>query len=165
MTYAVLGFLGLMRRAGALAIGAEDAYDAVRMGRARLLLVAADASKNTRDGLQNALGERAIPLLPLEESKARLGEAVGVKECAAMAVLDTGFALALCKKLGSAELAETMTARLEREKKRKEKKLHKKRASAPDGGSQGRRAYPYRRKDRRCAAEVLRRFRRREDNT
>ena len=51
MTEELLGFLGLMRRAGALAVGAEDAYDAARMGKARLLCLAQDAARNTRDGM------------------------------------------------------------------------------------------------------------------
>ena len=137
MTESDLGFLGLMRRAKALAVGAEDAYDAARMGDARLLLTAADASKNTRDGLQNALGDREIPLICLDETKARLGEALGIRECAAMAVLDTGFALSLCRRLGKEEIAEALNARLEREKKRKEKKLRKKEPQPPTGAVKG----------------------------
>lgn len=135
MNDAVLGFLGLIRRAGAMALGAEDAYDAARLGKARLLAVASDASANTRSGMQNARGERDVPLLPLDESKGRLGEALGVKECAAFAVLDTGFALSLCEKLGENETAELLRARLEREKKRKSKKLQKKEPQAPPTGA------------------------------
>lgn len=138
MTDSELGFLGLMRKAGALAIGAEDVYDAARMGKARLLLLAEDAAKNTVDGLRNALGEREIPLLRSGESKARLGAAVGVGECAAVAVLDTGFALALCRRLEEEQATEHLRLRLEREKKRKEKKLRKKEPqSSPKGVAKG----------------------------
>ena len=35
MSEQILGFLGLMRRAGALAVGAEDAFDAARENKAR----------------------------------------------------------------------------------------------------------------------------------
>ncbi|MBR5390409.1 MAG: hypothetical protein IK141_03785 [Clostridia bacterium] len=135
MNDAVLGFLGLIRRAGAMAMGAEDAYDAARLGKARLLAVAKDASANTLHGMQNARGEREILLLPLDESKGRLGDALGVKECAAFAVLDTGFALSLCEKLGEDEAAGVLRVRLEREKKRKDKKLRKKEAPAPSKGA------------------------------
>ena len=96
MTEETLGFLGLMRRAGALALGAEDAFDAAREHRARLICLAQDAGKNTRDGLFNALEEGKSALLTLPASKGELGRALGVGECAALAVLDTGFALALC---------------------------------------------------------------------
>lgn len=122
----VLGFIGLMRRAGALAVGAEDAYDAARNAKARLLIVAADAAKNTADGMNNARGEHDTPLIRLDCTKAELGKALGVRECSAAAVIDTGFALNLCKKVGSPEAVEVLDARLQREKKRKQKKLDRK---------------------------------------
>lgn len=130
MQESVLGFFGLMRRAGALAVGAEDAYDLAREGKARLLLLTEDAAKNTADGIRNAQGEHDIPLLRLNCTKAALGKALGVRECAAAAVLDTGFALALCKKLALPELLPALEARLAREKKRKQKKLSQKSPSA-----------------------------------
>ncbi len=142
MTEETLGFLGLMRRAGALALGAEDAFDAAREHRARLICLAQDAGKNTRDGLFNALEEGKSALLTLPASKGELGRALGVGECAALAVLDTGFALALCKKLGEESLSAQLSERLDREKKRKIKKETRREQSArkhthkaPPGGA------------------------------
>lgn len=142
MTEETLGFLGLMRRAGALALGAEDAFDAAREHRARLICLAQDAGKNTRDGLFNALEEGKSALLTLPASKGELGRALGVGECAALAVLDTGFALALCKKLGAESLSAQLSERLDREKKRKIKKETRREQSArkhthkaPPGGA------------------------------
>lgn len=142
MTEETLGFLGLMRRAGALALGAEDAFDAAREHRARLICLAQDAGKNTRDGLFNALEEGKSALLTLPASKGELGRALGVGECAALAVLDTGFALALCKKLGEESLSVQLSERLDREKKRKIKKETRREQSArkqthkaPPGGA------------------------------
>ena len=142
MTEETLGFLGLMRRAGALALGAEDAFDAAREHRARLICLAQDAGKNTRDGLFNALEEGKSALLTLPASKGELGRALGVGECAALAVLDTGFALALCKKLGEESLSAQLSERLDREKKRKIKKetrreqsARKQTHNAPPGGA------------------------------
>lgn len=142
MTEETLGFLGLMRRAGALALGAEDAFDAAREHRARLICLAQDAGKNTRDGLFNALEEGKTALLTLPASKGELGRALGVGECAALAVLDTGFALALCKKLGEESLSAQLSERLDREKKRKIKKETRREQSArkqthkaPPGGA------------------------------
>ena len=142
MTEETLGFLGLMRRAGALALGAEDAFDAAREHRARLICLAQDAGKNTRAGLFNALEEGKSALLTLPASKGELGRALGVGECAALAVLDTGFALALCKKLGEESLSAQLSERLDREKKRKIKKETRREQSArkhthkaPPGGA------------------------------
>ena len=143
MTEQVLGFLGLMRRAGALAVGAEDAFDAARENKARVLLMAGDVAKNTVSAMQNAAAQReeGIPVVKLDCTKRELGAAVGVRECAALAVLDTGFALALCKKLELADLIPVLEARLEREKKRKAKKEARKEAKnapqAPAGAQKG----------------------------
>ncbi|MEA5038467.1 MAG: ribosomal L7Ae/L30e/S12e/Gadd45 family protein [Clostridiaceae bacterium] len=128
-------FFGLMRRAKALAVGAEDAYDAAREGRARLLALASDAAKNTTDGMENAHGERGTPLLRLPYTKAELGAALGRKECAAVAVTDLGFAKALCEKLGKTDEAATLTEKLLRVRRRKEKK---KAGTFPQSGAAGR---------------------------
>ena len=139
MSEQILGFLGLMRRAGALAVGAEDAFDAARENKARVLVTASDAAKNTLDAMHNAAAQREepLPILRLPCTKKELGGALGVRECAALAVLDTGFALALCKKLEQAELIASLEQRLAREKKRKAKKEARKEAKkepqAPTG--------------------------------
>ena len=130
MSEQILGFMGLMRRAGALAVGAEDAFDAARENKARVLVTASDAAKNTVDAMHNAAAQREepLPILRLPCTKKELGSALGVRECAALAVLDTGFALALCKKLEQAELIASLEQRLAREKKRKAKKEARKEA-------------------------------------
>lgn len=139
MTEEALGFLGLMRRAGALALGAEDAFDETRTGRARVLCVAKDAARNTVDGMHNAQALRDIPLLTLDAEKAALGRALGCGECAAFAILDTGFALSLCKKLGETHAVPLLEERLQREKKRKAKKDAKKApvSALPPGAKSG----------------------------
>lgn len=130
MNEQVLGFLGLMRRAGALAVGAEDAFDMARENKARILMTASDSAANTVSAMKNAAAQReeGIPLVKLDCTKKELGGALGVKECAALAVLDTGFALALCQKLELADLIPQMEERLAREKKRKAKKEARKEA-------------------------------------
>ena len=52
-----------------------------------------------------------------------VGGAVGVGGCAAVAVCDIGFAVSLCGKLGLPKLEEEMKLKLERQKRRKAKKL------------------------------------------
>lgn len=133
MTEQLLSFIGLMKRAGALIPGAENIYDASREGsRVRLILLASDAGANTRKGLQNAKEECSAPLLELDCSKAELGAVLGQNECAAAAISETGFARALCEKLGQSELAEQFGHRQQREARRKAKKLAK-RTAAPSG--------------------------------
>ena len=109
-------------------MGAEDAFDAARENKARLLAVASDAAANTVSAMKNAAAQRETPapILTLPCTKRELGGALGVRECAALAVLDTGFALALCRKLERSDLAPPLEERLQREKKRKAKKEAKK---------------------------------------
>ena len=118
----ILSFLGLMKKARALAIGAESAALMTELGSVRLLLLPKDAAKNSASSIRRAADEWGTPLLQLDVTKSQLGEALGQKECAALGITDTGFALSLCQKVGSTELCEVLTQRLEREKKRMAKK-------------------------------------------
>ena len=118
----ILSFLGLMKKARALAIGAESAVLMTELGTVRLLVLPKDAAKNSASSVKRASEEWEVPLLELEAEKSQLGEALGQKECAALGITDTGFALALCQKVQNTELAEQLTLRLEREKKRMAKK-------------------------------------------
>lgn len=117
-----LHFIGLMKKASALAIGADNIYTATELGRVKLLCLASDTAKNTASSIRNTAENWELPLLNLTATKTELGEALGQKECAALGITDTGFALALCKKLGNSDYEEQLTQQLEREKKRKAKK-------------------------------------------
>ena len=129
MTEQNLSFIGLMKRAGALIPGADGIYDAARAGSLiRLILLASDAGPNTKKGLMNAKEECGAHMIQLEATKAQLGAILGQKECAAAAITDTGFAKALCEKLGETELAAQLAERQEREARRKAKKVAKKEA-------------------------------------
>lgn len=140
MTEQNLSFIGLMKRAGALIPGADSIYDAARAGSlVRLILLAADAGPNTKKGLLNAKEECGAPLIILTATKAQLGAVLGQKECAAAAITDTGFAKALCEKLGETQLACQLAERQQREVRRKAKKLAGK-ASRPTGAENARAA-------------------------
>ena len=120
-----LAFIGLMKRAGSLAVGGESAYDAAREGRARLIAAAKDCGPNTSNQAKGAAAQCQAPLVFLPWGKEELG--------AVLAVTDTGFALALCQKCGFGQDAQALEARLAREKKRKQKKTD--RAAARKAGS------------------------------
>ncbi len=94
----LLGLLGIARRAGKLALGADAARQAAGARRARLLLLAEDLSPGTAGSLKTLAdreGVRAVPLRrTMDEVEAALGKRTGV-----IAVNDAGFAktlLALC---------------------------------------------------------------------
>ena len=129
----ILAFIGLMKRAGCLAAGGENVYDAAREGRARLILAAADCGPNTVSQAKAAANQCQAALVRLDCGKEQLGAALGMSQCADLAVTDTGFALSLCQKCGLDQAAQALEARLTREKKRKQKKTD--RAAARKAGS------------------------------
>lgn len=94
-----LGLLGLMRRAGAIAIGMDNTADAVRAGKARLLLLSRNAADHARRKAENLSNGRSVLTVELPYSREELADSLGVSGCAAAAVTDLGFANALMKEL------------------------------------------------------------------
>lgn len=88
-----LTLLGLARRAGKLAMGETQVYEALQDGTARCVLVAEDAAPNTRDKLKTKAG--AVPLQSIPYSKGDVGQALGRTTCAIVAVTEDGFAKSL----------------------------------------------------------------------
>jgi ribosomal protein L7Ae-like RNA K-turn-binding protein len=84
-------YLGLAQRAGKLTSGEGAVESAVRRGRVCLLIVAQDASLNTRAKFVNMAKHRHIDYV-LAGEKAQLGMAVGKAQRAVIGVLDKGFA-------------------------------------------------------------------------
>jgi ribosomal protein L7Ae-like RNA K-turn-binding protein len=95
----ILSFLGLCLKAGKLEIGEESSGAAQRSGKAKLILVASDASPGTakRAGDYSEWGN--IPLIKLTHSKEELGEMLGKRVCAVLAVTDKGMAKAMAAKI------------------------------------------------------------------
>lgn len=100
-----LGLLGLMRRAGAIAIGMDNTSDAVRAGKARLLLLSRDAADHARRKAENLSNGRSVLTVELPYSREELADSLGVSGCAAAAVTDLGFANALMKELAARDPA------------------------------------------------------------
>ena len=98
-----LRFLGLARRAGCLALGEEQTRRAVRSGKAKLLLLAADAAPNAVKRAEELSESRAVPLIRLQADKDRLADALGAPVFAMAALCDAGFAAAFQKKMQKKE--------------------------------------------------------------
>ena len=94
-----LRFLGLSRRAGKLSTGEEGTKQAVRAGKAKLILLASDASGNARKRAEELAARAQVPMITLDAEKASLSEALGIAGGAMMAVCDDGFAIALEKRI------------------------------------------------------------------
>ena len=90
------GMLGLARRAGKLAMGEEKASDAVRSGKAALILLALDASANTEKKFSDMGRFRSVPVLR-PGGRFQMGAAVGRAAAVTLAVTDPGFAEQLAR--------------------------------------------------------------------
>jgi ribosomal protein L7Ae-like RNA K-turn-binding protein len=94
-----LAFLGMARRAGALAYGTGSTKRALKEGRARLVLFAQDASETQRDKVMKLLRHGKTPRATLG-TRESLGSAVGSAPVSAVAVTDKEFAKELVARLG-----------------------------------------------------------------
>ncbi len=98
----LFGLLGIARRAGRTVIGFDAVKAAILVGKARLVLLAADCSPKTEKELRFAAQERPCPILTLSADKTAVAAALGLqKPVAAVATDDPGFAAAMQKHHGT----------------------------------------------------------------
>jgi ribosomal protein L7Ae-like RNA K-turn-binding protein len=104
---AVYGLLGLAMRAGKLAPGQEQALQVIRRGRAHLVILAADASANTKKVFYDKGAYYRVPVRE-KGSMERLGSALGLGPRAAVAVTDSSFARNMLEKMDQRKGSSTM---------------------------------------------------------
>lgn len=128
-----LGILGIARKAGLLSAGEELAGAAARAKKAKVMLLASDASENTAGRAENFASEGRIPLVRLPYTKQELGLWIGKRETAILAVNDAGLAASFVSKLADvngARYAETASLlndlALKTQKRKKEAALREK---------------------------------------
>lgn len=95
--------LGLARRAGKLAIGDEACMKLIRSGRAQLVILARDASENTKKKYGDKCAYYKSRLVVTGDRNA-LGHAVGRSGQVVAAVEDAGFARSISACLENAEV-------------------------------------------------------------
>jgi ribosomal protein L7Ae-like RNA K-turn-binding protein len=81
----ITGLLGLARRAGGVATGTDAVREALRTGRARLVLMAEDASPAQGDKVRRTLAGHPTPHATWGR-RAELGAAVGLPSLSAVAI-------------------------------------------------------------------------------
>ena len=96
----ILSLFGLAARAGKLASGEFQTETAVKSQSAYLVVVAADASDNTKKLFHDKCSFYKVPVITLG-TKEELGHAIGKEFRASVAILDEGFAGAVMKKIES----------------------------------------------------------------
>ena len=126
-----LGYLGLARRGGNIAIGEEPVGAACRACHGRLLILASDAADHTVRRAKSFAANGKPPVLKVPFTKDELGSALGCNACAMAVLLDVALAQAFVKALGEeekhAQILEILQRQVERVKKRRmEEKAHQK---------------------------------------
>ena len=96
-----LRMLGLAKKAGRLEIGEEPVGAAARARKAKLLLLASDATPNTARRAAHFGEAGNVLFLSVPFTKAELGMAVGRSSCAMLAFTDSGFAASFVEKLAA----------------------------------------------------------------
>lgn len=94
----ILSLAGLAMKAGKVASGEFATEKAVKSGLARLVLVAEDASGNTKKMFANMCDYYKVPLY-FYGSKERLGASIGRRYRASLALTDEGFAKTVMKEI------------------------------------------------------------------
>ncbi|MFF2888118.1 L7Ae/L30e/S12e/Gadd45 family ribosomal protein [Paenibacillus sp. NPDC057967] len=89
-TNKVLSQLGMAMRAGKLITGDEIVLKAVRAGKAHLVILAGDASDNTKKKFRDKCGTYGIQLAEAFDRE-QLGRAIGKPERVVLAVTDMQF--------------------------------------------------------------------------
>ena len=123
----ILSFLGLAYRGRNLVWGEQPVLAAVCDKKARIVLVASDASENTVSRIKFRADENGIPVLELESTKAELGASLGKGTCASVAITDAGIALSILERLESDDKYIETREKLKKLKKRKALKENKNR--------------------------------------
>ena len=94
----VLSLLGLATKAGKVASGEFSTEKSVKTGKGFLVLVADDASQNTKKKFQNMCDFYEVPIYFIA-NKEELGRFCGKELRASLAVQDENFAKAMLKEL------------------------------------------------------------------
>ena len=97
-----LSMIGLCKKAGRIAFGVPLVCEAVREGRAKLVIYASGASENSVKRVCDKCRSYEVEVAPLDVSPDVLGKAIGkTSAVAAVGIIDKGFAEAITKILNS----------------------------------------------------------------
>ena len=126
-----LNYLALARKAGRIELGEEPVGAAARAQKARLVIVAEDATDHTRRRAESFVAGSEQICLKVPFSKEQMGLAVGRSSLALAAFTDPALALAFVKALGQPEKYSAALESLDKRTKRiaqrqKEAKAHEK---------------------------------------
>ena len=117
-----LNYLALARKAGRIELGEEPVGACARAQKARLVVVASDATDHTWRRAKSFVAGTQQQCIRLAYTKDELGQAVGRTELALAAITDPAMALAFVKALGNDEKYKDVLLDLENRTKRVQKR-------------------------------------------
>ena len=125
-----LNYVGLARKAGLIELGEEPVGAVARARKARLVVVAQDATDHTWRRAKSFVAGSEQICLKIPYTKDQLGQAVGRSELALAAFTDPALALAFCKALEHPDRYKTEIESLEKlstriRQRKKEADAHK----------------------------------------
>lgn len=126
-----LSYLSIAKKAGSIQTGELNTGAAVRGGKAKALLLASDASDNARSRAEGFVHGGKTPIVSVPYTKEQLSIATGEAGCSMAALTDIGLAAVFISALAEEdssvkEIAEQLSARNEKAKRRKsEAQAHK----------------------------------------
>ncbi len=94
-----LQLLSLARKGGRIEAGEEPVDTCIRMGRARLILLASDASEHTCRRIRGSVASSKQPYITIPFTKEELGGAIGRSAIAVAALTDPALAQAFIRAL------------------------------------------------------------------
>ena len=102
-------YLGIARKAGLLILGEDNCGTVTAQGRAKLFLLASDASPNTRKRAVSFLRGHRAPLMTLPWTREDLSQLLGKKGCGMMCLTDLPLAVRFAEAMaeGTEEWQET----------------------------------------------------------
>ncbi|MCH5186152.1 MAG: ribosomal L7Ae/L30e/S12e/Gadd45 family protein [Oscillospiraceae bacterium] len=95
----VLSMIGLAKRAGAASIGESMCSSAIKSGRSGLVIIACDASDNTKKSIKNSCEYYNVKYVEYSD-KSGIGGICGLNSVAAVSVNDDNFVKGITEKLG-----------------------------------------------------------------
>ena len=94
-----LAILGMAKKAGLLAVGAEAAVIAARQSKAKLIITACDASDSSVRRAKNSADENKVAHITVPYTMFELGKTAGRGSPGTIAFLDKGLAESFTKRL------------------------------------------------------------------
>ena len=98
----VLSLVSIAKKAGKITAGEFQTENAVKSGKAGLVIVSSEASENTKKKFRNMCTFYEVPVF-FYGTKTELGAAIGCEFRASLAVTDPGLAQSIEKKLENVE--------------------------------------------------------------